>query len=180
MSLPWLEINSTLPIHTASICLCINTACCMNQDIFHKLFVEAIKFWLVALWMMRKCFTTHQVVPWSNIDDQILRRDKYSIFQMDRADLWSSNFSGGKDIAGTELGWGGRGEEIEHQDELVLQGLNYKISAGIHWDHSTAKSLRDTRRGKNTRRLLGIPFLHVVQEKSRAQSHFLSLGDGLF
>lgn len=54
--------------------------------------------------MMRKCFTTQQLIPHSNIGGTVLRRGKYSIFQMERPGLWSSNFAGGKATARKEEG----------------------------------------------------------------------------
>lgn len=64
--------------------------------------------------MMRKCFTTYQLISHSNTGGTVFRRDKYSIFQMEKPVLWSTDFAGGKDIAGKEDGMGverqGRGD----------------------------------------------------------------------
>ena len=84
--------------------------------------------------MIRKHFTTHQLIPCPNTSGMVLRKDKYIIFQMEKLVLWSSDLLEGRTLLGKrrESGWGGRGEEIDHQDELGLQELNYEISEGIH------------------------------------------------
>lgn len=59
--------------------------------------------------MMRKCFTTYQLIPHSNTGVV-----GYSIFQTEKPVLRSTDFAGGKDIAGKEEGIGverqGRGD----------------------------------------------------------------------